>query len=54
MSTARDPATDGGDRTAAEKDRVPGAGDDERENREEIASSGEPQRDALGNADGAS
>jgi hypothetical protein len=30
------------------------SGDDERENREEIAEGGEPQRDALGNADGAS
>ena len=53
MSTDRDPDTDVGDRPA-DKDRVPGAGDDERENREEIASSGEPQRDALGNAEGAS
>jgi hypothetical protein len=30
------------------------AGDDERENREHIAETGEPNRDALGNADGAS
>jgi hypothetical protein len=34
--------------------RVPGAGDDEGQNREQIAETGEPQRDALGNADGAS
>jgi hypothetical protein len=33
---------------------LPGVGNDERENREHIAESGEPQRDALGNADGAS
>jgi hypothetical protein len=32
----------------------PTGGDDERENREQIARTGEPQRDALGNADGAS
>lgn len=30
------------------------AGDDERENREQIARTGEPQRDALGNGEGAS
>ena len=30
------------------------AGDDERENREHIAKTGEPERDALGNGDGAS
>jgi hypothetical protein len=30
------------------------AGDDERENREHIAETGEPQRDSLGNAEGAS
>lgn len=29
-------------------------GDDERANRENISETGEPQRDALGNADGAS
>jgi hypothetical protein len=31
-----------------------GVGDDERENRRQIAQTGEPQRDSLGNADGAS
>lgn len=31
-----------------------GAGDDERENCKHIAETGEPERDALGNADGAS
>jgi hypothetical protein len=30
------------------------AGDDERENREHIARTGEPERDALGNGEGAS
>lgn len=30
------------------------AGDDERENREQIAKTGEPQRDELGNTEGAS
>lgn len=30
------------------------AGDDERDNRNHIAETGEPERDALGNADGAS
>ena len=30
------------------------AGDDERENREHIAQTGEPERDALGNGEGAS
>jgi len=39
------------DRAAKE---VPGRGDDERENREHIEQTGEPKRDALGNADGAS
>ena len=34
--------------------RVPGRGDDERENREHIDETGEPVTDALGNADGAS
>lgn len=33
---------------------VPGRGDDERENREQIGKTGEPNRDELGNADGAS
>jgi hypothetical protein len=33
---------------------VAGQGDDEREQRESIEQDGEPQRDALGNADGAS
>jgi hypothetical protein len=42
---------DGSDDGAA---RVPGAGDDEGQNRKQIAETGEPQRDALGNADGAS
>ena len=30
------------------------SGDDERESREQIARTGEPKRDALGNGDGAS
>jgi hypothetical protein len=50
MSTDRSNQTESGDGET----RVPGAGDDERENRQQIAESGEPQRDALGNADGAS
>ncbi len=33
---------------------VPGRGDDEQENREQIDKTGEPTTDALGNADGAS
>lgn len=35
-------------------DGASGAGDDERNNRDHIAETGEPERDALGNADGAS
>jgi hypothetical protein len=49
------------DQTAdtADTEAVPGesrwaAGDDERENREHIAKTGEPKRDALGNGEGAS
>lgn len=40
------------DESAADDRWTPG--DDERENREHIAETGEPQRDALGNAEGAS
>ena len=54
MSADRDTGPDVGDRAATGEDHKPVSGDDERENREEIAEGGEPQRDALGNADGAS
>ena len=47
-STADDPTGDD------DVQRVPDAGDDEREAREHIARTGEPDRDDLGNADGAS
>jgi hypothetical protein len=56
MSTDRtnDTDTDSSDGSHDGEARVAGAGDDERANRKQIAESGEPQRDALGNADGAS
>ncbi len=54
MSTDRATDTDFGNPPATGEDRATGAGDDERENRQEVAGTGEPQRDALGNADGAS
>jgi|tagenome__1003787_1003787.scaffolds.fasta_scaffold19824518_2 hypothetical protein len=47
-------ADKGSDRHAGDGDSRWTAGDDERENREHIAKTGEPERDALGNADGAS
>ncbi len=56
MSTGRGGDTDGGaspDHSEGERSRF-AAGDDERENREQIARTGEPQRDALGNGEGAS
>jgi len=46
--------SDGSDRHDDTMAGLPAVGDEERENREHIAESGEPQRDALGNADGAS
>ena len=47
--------TAGADPTRDDDDGNAAVGaDDERENREQIANSGEPRRDALGNADGAS
>lgn len=56
MSTdpTNDTDTDSSDGSGNGEARLPGAGDDERENRKQIAETGEPQRDALGNADGAS
>jgi hypothetical protein len=54
MSTDRSNENESGDGANDGETRVPGAGDDERENRQQIAETGEPQRDALGNADGAS
>ena len=56
MSTDRsnDTNTDSSDGSDGGEARVPGAGDEERENRTQIADTGEPRRDALGNADGAS
>jgi hypothetical protein len=56
MSTDRtnDTHTDSSDGADDGEARVPGVGDDEGESRKQIAETGEPQRDALGNADGAS
>lgn len=54
MTAERETDTDVGNPAAGDEDRVAGTGDDERENRQEIGGTGEPQRDALGNADGAS
>ena len=51
MGTHRRDEADTQERDDGEE-RVPGAGDDERENRKHIADTGEPERDALDNADG--
>jgi hypothetical protein len=53
MSADRDCGPDFGDRPATGEDQAAASGDDERESREEIAEGGEPQGNALGNADGA-
>jgi hypothetical protein len=54
MSTDRSDHTESTDDAHDDETGVPGVGDDERENREQIAETGELNRDALGNADGAS
>lgn len=55
MTRSADPnADETAEHTEPEHRQGTGAGDDERENREKIDRTGEPQRDALGNADGAS
>jgi hypothetical protein len=55
MTTDRDDDTDDSSESEGGEGKSRWAtGDDERETREHIAETGEPQRDALGNASGAS
>jgi hypothetical protein len=54
MNADGDTSTNDDTTPETDQGRTTNAGDDERESREEIKRTGEPQRDALGNADGAS
>jgi hypothetical protein len=52
--SSNEPGAEGAQQGSDDDLRKPTGGDEERENREHLEQTGEPQEDALGNQDGAS